>query len=84
MYNQILLSDLAIRTPAILVGVREHTSTFLQYLDQNGLALGVSVEILEVLPYDGSLRLRMTEGESVLISGQVARQLYVRQITTAD
>lgn len=84
MRYQILLSDLAIRTPAILVGVREHTSAFLQYLDQNGLALGVSVEILEVLPYDGSLRLRLAKGEPVLISGQVARHLYVRQITTAD
>lgn len=84
MRYQILLSDLDPGKPAILVGVREHTATFLQYLDQNGLALGVSLEIIEVLPYDGSLRLRLSDGEPVLISGQVARQLYVRQITTAD
>lgn len=84
MRYQILLSDLDLGKPAILVGVREHTSSFLQYLDQNGLALGISLEILEVLPYDGSLRLRLSTGEPVMISGQVARQLYVRQVATAD
>ncbi len=83
MRYQILLSDLEIGQQAILVGVREHTSTFLQYLDQNNLALGVNLEILEVLPYDGSLRLRLAEENPLLISGQVARQLYVRQITSA-
>lgn len=82
MRYQILLSDLGIGQRAILVGVREHGSTFLQYLDQNGLALGVDLEILEILPYDGSLRLRLAANDPILISGQVARQLYVRQIPT--
>lgn len=83
MRYQILLSDLGLHQRAVLVGVREHTSSFLQYLDQNHLALGATLEVVEVLPYDGSVRLRLSDGEPFLISGQVARQLFVRQITEA-
>ncbi|MEZ5032074.1 MAG: metal-dependent transcriptional regulator [Saprospiraceae bacterium] len=78
MRNQILLSELAIQQPAILVGVREHTSDFLQYLDQHGLVLGATLQIHEILAYDGSLRLSIGQGDPILISGQVARQLYVK------
>lgn len=78
MRSQILLSELAIHQPAILVGVREHTTDFLQYLDQHGLVLGTSLQIHEILPYDGSLRLSIDQQDPILISGQVARQLYVK------
>lgn len=78
MRPQILLSELPIGQSAIIVGVKEHTSAFLQYLDQAGLTLGVELRIEEIFTYDGSLKLTMNNGDSRLLSGKAAPLIYVQ------
>lgn len=78
MRNRVLLSDLQAGQQAVLVGMREHDSTFLQYLDQHKLGIGSHLDILEIIPFDGAVRLSVDGRESVVVSGEAVRQLYVK------
>ena len=62
----------------IVTGVDEHSATFLQYLDQIGIALGTSLELLERFPYDQSVRVRMSDGRELVLSEKVTQNLFVK------
>jgi DtxR family transcriptional regulator, Mn-dependent transcriptional regulator len=79
MRQQILLSELEPGIQAVIVGVREHAPAFLQYLDQSGLTLGVAIRLEERFPFDGSLRLRLSDGGIRTVSGKVAGFVYVQR-----
>lgn len=59
-----------------MAGVSEHEPEFLQYLDKIGLNIGVTIHVLERIPFDQSLMLMVNEREIVL-SGEFARQIQV-------
>lgn len=80
MRQQILLSELPAGRQALIVGVREHAPAFLQYLDQSGLTLGVTLGVEARFPFDGSLQLRFQNGTPLTISGTVAGFLYVQPV----
>ncbi|WP_420321151.1 metal-dependent transcriptional regulator [Flagellimonas sp.] len=72
-----LLSEVAINTKGVCVGVKDTSSTFLKFLDKNGIALGKTIEILEKEEFDQSLHIKMDEKE-LHISHQIASNLYVK------
>ncbi len=61
---------------AIVAGVTEDTPVFLQYLDRISIHIGSKIHILDVLPFDNSLILRLG-GREVVLSGEFARQILV-------
>jgi DtxR family transcriptional regulator, Mn-dependent transcriptional regulator len=74
--HQLLLSDLPYESNAIIVGVKDHSSSFLQYLEKLGLTLGVGIKILEKIEYDQSLRIEFRNRE-LIVTHKVANNLYV-------
>lgn len=74
--HQLLLSDLPFNNNAIIVGVKDHSSSFLQYLEKLGLTLGVGIKILEKTEYDQSLRIEFINRE-LIVTHKVANNLYV-------
>lgn len=76
--KQILLSDFEGRH-AIIVGVDEHSTEFLQYLDRLELTLGTHIELLERITYDGSVRIRIGQQREQIVSHKVAQNLYIKQ-----
>lgn len=77
MRQQILLSDMAVGQEATIVGVKEHAAAFLQYLDKEGLHLGTALYLIERLPFDGSVRVRMSPSREVTLSEKSASFIYV-------
>ncbi len=75
--KQILLSELGTQQ-AVIVGVVEHSKTFLQFLDRMNLVLGASVKIIEKFDYDGSIRLTINDTVEQVISNKVAQNIYVK------
>lgn len=57
-------------------GVSEHSSVFLQYLEKNGLTLGTTVKIIEIMEFDGSIILN-NQQKDISISREVAKNLLV-------
>lgn len=61
----------------ILSGVSEHSTVFLQYLEHQGLLLGTRVQLVEIMAYDGSLKLVINQNQSLSISREAAKNLLI-------
>jgi len=73
----IKLSKLKPAEKGIVVGVSEHSSSFLKYLDKIKLTLGTTVEMIEVIEFDGSVDL-LVEDTRKNISREVASHILMR------
>jgi DtxR family transcriptional regulator, Mn-dependent transcriptional regulator len=80
MREQVLINTLPKGAKVTIVGVRDHTPEFLQYLDQMGLSLGAKFTILNCFPFDGSLLLSDNKGLEKTISGRAAQCIFVQTI----
>ncbi|MEM0992811.1 MAG: metal-dependent transcriptional regulator [Bacteroidota bacterium] len=78
---QVFLSDLQIGETAVLVGVNEHSSTFLQYLDRLELSLGTSIKLLEKFEFDESIKVRYAKPKKeIILTAKVSQNLFVRLV----
>lgn len=73
------LSDLGVDETGVVVGVKEHSPDFLQYLEGVKLILGTRVQVKKRYDYDHSLVLQIN-GEELMVSDQVSQNLFVRKI----
>lgn len=76
--ERVPLHDLKVGEYALVVGLDEHTTPFLNYLTQAGLALGKHLEFLERYEYDGSIKVRIEGGLDTTISEKVSMKVFVR------
>jgi len=61
----------------VVVGVQEHSPTFLEYLDRMKLGLGSSIIILEKFEFDQSIRVKIGKKEHTL-TAKVAKNLFIQ------
>ena len=76
--KQQLLSELAIGSSAVVVGVLDDSSDFLQYLDKLKLGLGARLTVLERIEYDGSKRVQINKKQEMILTAKVCQNLYVK------
>lgn len=72
-----LLSELSIKDKGILVGVRETSAEFLQFLDKRNIAIGTPITILGKEFFDGSMVIQVNR-EQFFISKKIAENLYIQ------
>lgn len=77
--KQIMLAELKAGDRAVVVGVQDHDSAFLQYLDRMSLSLGTQVEMLERFHYDESVKIRRGKDEDMVLSKKVSQNLFVQK-----
>jgi DtxR family transcriptional regulator, Mn-dependent transcriptional regulator len=77
--KQALLSDLKENERGVVVGVQDHSTAFLQYLDRMELVLGTKIEVLECFDYDESVRVRIAEEREQILSKKVSQHLFVQR-----
>ncbi len=70
------LSKLEISNKGIISGVREHSKTFLKYLENTGLTLGEKIAIKEIIEFDGSFIIEINQKQQT-ISREVAKNLLI-------
>ncbi|HHB79009.1 MAG TPA: ferrous iron transport protein A [Saprospiraceae bacterium] len=59
-----------IGTKAVLVGLKDSSDEFLRYLDNRGLSLGDSIEIMTIEAYDQSLHIK--KGSQIVVLSELA------------
>ena len=64
----------------LMVGVKDHSSDFLKYLERMNLNLGVKIEVVEITSYDKSLLIRTNQNKEITISNQVAKNILINSI----
>ncbi|GAA3961597.1 metal-dependent transcriptional regulator [Hymenobacter antarcticus] len=74
-----LLADLDMSETGTLAAVKNTSAPFLRYLDKVGLQLGAAIEVLDKVPFDNSLEIRINRERSVLVSAEVSRNLFVTE-----
>jgi len=77
--KQIQLSKLAVGTTGVVVGVQEHSTPFLQYLDKVGLGLGAEIEVIEKFEFDESLKIKLNNSSDIILSHKVSQNLFIQE-----
>jgi DtxR family Mn-dependent transcriptional regulator len=72
-----LLSEVAIQTPFLCVGVKDSSAVFLQYLNKQKITLGSRIKVLEKESFDDSFVIEL-DGKILTISNKIATNLYVQ------
>ena len=75
--EKVLLSSMKASASGILVGVKDSSVPFLQYLDKHGIGLGRRLTVLEREAFDLSMTIGM-EGKTLQVSHQIASNLFVK------
>ncbi|MEM6963466.1 MAG: metal-dependent transcriptional regulator [Bacteroidota bacterium] len=77
--KQVILGELAVGEEGTVVGVREHSTPFLQYLNQLNLGLGAIVKIIEKYEFDNSVKILLNKSNEIVISGKVSQNLFLQK-----
>jgi len=76
---QVILGEMQVGEHGTVVGVREHSTPFLQYLNQLNLGLGTAIKILEKYEFDNSVKVLLEKSNEVVISGKVAQNIFLQK-----
>lgn len=72
-----LLSDIDVGKSGVCVGVKDTSSSFLKFLDKNGIALGKTIHVIDHEEFDDSLKIDVN-GHRLSISNIVASNLFIK------
>lgn len=75
--KDILLSELKQGEQAIIVGVSDTSSSFLEFLNQKQLCIATRLEVLRDFNFDCSKEVKISGGDAVILSEYVCRTLNV-------
>lgn len=75
--KRIILSDVEEGKTCHVVGVKDSSSSFLQYLQQLSIGIGTKIKVLERIKYDGSLNISMKRGQQTAVSKKFADNVLV-------
>ncbi len=75
--EKIQLSELDEGTAATVIGLKETSSVFLQFLDKAGIYLGVRIKILEKIAFDRSREIQIDNKKVQVISSEAAQNIFV-------
>ena len=76
--KQIRLFEMKPGSKGVVVGVSEDNRSFLQFLDQQGLALGAQIVLLEVYEFDESVKVQINGRDDQILSKKVSKNIYVQ------
>jgi len=75
--NKLLLSETELNKEYQCVGVKDSSSSFLQYLDKQKIALGSKITVKEKESFDDTLLVQI-DSRQLTISNKIANNLYVK------
>jgi DtxR family transcriptional regulator, Mn-dependent transcriptional regulator len=74
------VGDMAMNEKATIVGVKEHSPDFLQYLDGVRLIPGTEIQLKQRYVYDQSVVIETKDGRTIILSDQVSKRLLVKSV----
>ena len=78
--KQFPIAELSKGEKGIIVGVQDHTPTFLRYVEHLHLIIGTQVELMERVEYDFSMRLLLNDKTEQLVSHKVCQNLFIKPL----
>ena len=78
--KQMPLSEIEIGAQCKVLGMKEHSAAFLQYLDKLGITIGVSIQVLDRVIFDASMEIKLNNKKTLVISNDVSKNILVSPI----
>jgi DtxR family transcriptional regulator, Mn-dependent transcriptional regulator len=78
--KQCLINEVEAGKGGVVVGVNEHSSAFLQYLDKLGINIGTRIDVKEVFEYDGSRNVLINNEKERLLSGKICDNVFLKTL----
>lgn len=78
--RQIMLSELEVQAKGKVIGMKEHSPAFLQYLDKLGITIGASLKVTDRVVFDASVELSINDKKTIVVSHEVAKNILVTPI----
>lgn len=75
--RQVLLANTKKGDKGKVVGVKDSSSKFLQYLDTVNIHLGTEIEVLDVVEFDGTLNMQLDKKKKATISKIAAQNIFI-------
>jgi DtxR family Mn-dependent transcriptional regulator len=76
--SQLSLVDCLVAENMVIVGVTDHSASFLQYLERVGLMPGKKIKIIEIQEYDKSMMLEIESLSTIYVSADVSKNIRVQ------
>lgn len=73
------LNEAVINQSGIIVGVKDTSALFLQYIDKIGAYLGAKIRVMEKVEFDGSMELLIDGKKNVFVSKEVAKNILITE-----
>lgn len=77
---ELTLSQLNKKENGIVVGVKEHSKSYLNYLDQLGLGLGAEISVEDKIEFDSSMKISINKQTPITVSNQTTKNLYIKKM----
>ena len=78
-HKDITLADLTTNEKGIVVGVKEHSKSYLKYLESINLVLGTEIKVIEIVDFDRSMSVSINKKGTVNISQQASKNLIIKK-----
>lgn len=78
-HKEFVLKDLKAGEKGLIIGVKEHSPSFLKYLDSQSIKLGTEIEMDNLFEFDGSVVVTY-DGMVKTLSQMVSKNLYIKRI----
>lgn len=79
-HQDITLADLNNNEEGVVVGVKEHSKSYLNYLDTINLVLGTEIKVKQIVDFDRSMRIAVNKKEAVNISHQASKNIIIKKL----
>lgn len=76
--TQVKLSSLKENDQSVLLSVKDSSDSFLRYLNKKNIAIGNTIKVLSIEPFDRSMKIEMNS-DQFSISESVAENLYLKK-----
>lgn len=74
------LADLKVKEKGIVVGVKEHSKSYLNYLENLNLVLGAEIIVNDIVDFDNSMSVSVNKDTKVSISHQASKHLLIKKL----
>lgn len=78
-HKKVMLSSVNINTNCIVIGVKDSSSSFLNYLDNANIKLGSTLKVISKEEFDNSILIE-NNNTLISISNQISKNLFVKNL----
>lgn len=79
-HKNVMLTSIKAHENCEIVGVKDSSSAFLQFLDKHTLQISSKVKVLDKFDFDNSMTVQLSNGSTIILSEKVSANVFVNKI----